>query len=73
MDDRACALGNRLLGNAEGDAALKSPLNGPTHNLIPPTFRRWSAAPLAVTLDGTSRWTTYSLFPAGATLKTGGR
>jgi allophanate hydrolase subunit 2 len=52
MDDRALRLGNRLLGNAEGEAALEITLNGPTLKFNTDVQAVVCGAPLAVTLDG---------------------
>lgn len=52
MDDRALRLGNRLLGNAEGDAALEITLSGPTLKFNTAVQAVVCGAPLPVTLDG---------------------
>ncbi|MCW0973493.1 urea carboxylase [Pantoea sp. JV6] len=72
MDDRALRLGNRLLGNEEGDAALEITLNGPTLKFNTEIQAVISGAPLTVTLDGVGQ-SMNSVFtiPAGATLKLG--
>jgi urea carboxylase len=72
MDDRALRLGNRLLGNAEGDAALEITLNGPTLKFNTDVQAVVCGAPLAVTLDGVDQPLDCVLtIPAGATLKLG--
>ena len=72
MDDRALRLGNRLLGNAEGEAALEITLNGPTLKFNTDVQAVVCGAPLAVTLDGVDQPLDRVLtIPAGATLKLG--
>lgn len=72
MDDRALRLGNRLLGNAEGAAALEITLNGPTLKFNTDVQAVVCGAPLAVTLDGVDQPLDCVLtIPAGATLKLG--
>ena len=72
MDDRALRLGNRLLGNAEGDAALEITLSGPTLKFNTAVQAVVCGAPLAVTLDGVDQEMdcVFSV-PAGATLRLG--
>ncbi|MFW0699967.1 urea carboxylase [Pantoea sp. R13S299] len=72
MDDRALRLGNRLLGNAEGDAALEITLNGPTLKFNTEIQAVICGAPLSVTLDGAEQaMDAVFTIPAGATLKLG--
>jgi len=72
MDDRALRLGNRLLGNAEGDAALEITLNGPVLKFNSAALAVISGAPLSATLDGEAvPMNTVFAIPGGSTLKTG--
>lgn len=72
MDDRALRFGNRLLGNAEGDAALEITLNGPTLKLNTDVQAVVCGAPLPVTLEGVDQpMNTVFTVPAGSTLKLG--
>ncbi|MCW4603815.1 5-oxoprolinase/urea amidolyase family protein, partial [Klebsiella quasipneumoniae] len=72
MDDRALRLGNRLLGNAEGDAALEITLSGPTLKFNTAVQAVVCGAPLAVTLDGVDqKMDCVFPVPAGATLRLG--
>jgi len=72
MDDRALRLGNRLLGNAEGDAALEITLNGPTLKFNTEIQAVICGAPLSVTLDGVEQaMDSVFTIPAGSTLKLG--
>lgn len=72
MDDRALRLGNRLLGNAEGDAALEITLSGPTLKFNTAVQAVVCGAPLAVTLDGAGQdMNCVFTIPAGATLRLG--
>ena len=72
MDDRALRLGNRLLGNAEGDAALEITLSGPTLKFNTAVQAVVCGAPLAVTLDGVDQeMDCVFTIPAGATLRLG--
>ncbi|MFK3703404.1 urea carboxylase [Klebsiella sp. NPDC088457] len=72
MDDRALRLGNRLLGNPQGEAALEITLNGPTLKFNCTTQAVISGAPLAVTLDGVPQAMDRVLtIPAGSTLQMG--
>lgn len=72
MDDRALRLGNRLLGNAEGAAALEITLNGPTLKFNTEIQAVICGAPLSVTLDGTEQaMDVVFTLPAGSTLKLG--
>ncbi|MCP1602968.1 urea carboxylase [Pseudomonas citronellolis] len=72
MDDRALRLGNRLLGNPEGAAALEITLSGPSLRFNTDAVVAVTGAPLAVQLDGREQPMDTSLFvPAGATLSLG--
>ncbi len=72
MDDRALRLGNRLLGNAEGDAALEITLSGPTLKFNTAVQAVICGAPLTVTLDGAGQdMNCVFTIPAGATLRLG--
>lgn len=72
MDDRALRLGNRLLGNAEGDAALEITLNGPVLKFNTAALAVISGAPLNVTLDGEAvAMNAVFAIPSGSTLKMG--
>ncbi|WP_039661426.1 urea carboxylase [Pantoea sp. MBLJ3] len=72
MDDRALRLGNRLLGNAEGDAALEITLNGPTLKFNTEIQAVICGASLSVTLDGVEQAMDSAFtIPAGSTLKLG--
>lgn len=72
MDDRALRLGNRLLGNPQGEAALEITLNGPTLKFNCQTQAVVCGAEIVVTLDGVAQ-AMHQVFtiPAGATLKIG--
>ncbi|WP_213880941.1 urea carboxylase [Pseudomonas sp. dw_358] len=52
MDSRSLRLGNRLLGNPEGCAALEITLAGPSLRFNAPAVVAVTGAELAVTLDG---------------------
>ena len=72
MDDRALRLGNRLLGNAEGDAALEITLNGPSLKFNTEIQAVICGASLSVTLDGVEQaMDSVFTIPAGSTLKLG--
>ena len=72
MDDRALRLGNRLLGNAEGDAALEITLNGPTLKFNTEIQAVICGASLSVTLDGVEQAMDSAFtIQAGSTLKLG--
>lgn len=72
MDDRALRLGNRLLGNAEGAAALEITLNGPALRFNTAAVVAVTGAALALTLDGEARpMNTVFSIPAGGTLRLG--
>ncbi|MDJ0035396.1 urea carboxylase [Pantoea allii] len=72
MDDRALRFGNRLLGNAEGEAALEITLIGPTLKFNTDVQAVICGAPLAATLEDVAvpMDCVFSI-PAGATLKLG--
>jgi len=72
MDDRALRLGNRLLGNAEGDAALEITLSGPTLKFNTAALAVIGGAPLSATLDGAAvAMNAVFAIPAGSTLRMG--
>ncbi|SDH33495.1 urea carboxylase [Pseudomonas panipatensis] len=72
MDDRALRLGNRLLGNPEGAAALEITLNGPSLRFNTDAVVAVCGAPIGVTLDGREQPMDRTLFvPAGAVLSLG--
>jgi len=72
MDDRALRLGNRLLGNAEGDAALEITLSGPTLKFNTAALAVIGGAPLSATLDGAAvAMNAVFAIPAGSTLSMG--
>ncbi len=51
MDDRALRLGNRLLGNAPGEAALEITISGPTLKFNTDALAVVTGAEIALTLD----------------------
>ncbi|MFJ2528683.1 urea carboxylase [Pseudomonas helmanticensis] len=72
MDSRALRLGNRLLGNADGAAALEITMSGPLLRFNCAAVVAVTGAPIALTLEGTSvPMNTALLIPAGATLHLG--
>jgi urea carboxylase len=72
MDSRALRLGNRLLGNADGAAALEITMSGPLLRFNCTAVVAVTGAPIALTLEGTSvPMNTVLLIPAGATLHLG--
>ncbi|MGY2276948.1 urea carboxylase [Pseudomonas monsensis] len=72
MDSRALRLGNRLLGNAEGAAALEITMSGPLLRFNCEAVIAVTGAPIALTLEGESApMNTALLIPAGATLHLG--
>ncbi|MFJ2429606.1 urea carboxylase [Pseudomonas sp. NPDC087804] len=72
MDSRALRLGNRLLGNAEGAAALEITMSGPLLRFNCAAVIAVTGAPIALTLEGDSvPMNTALLIPAGATLHLG--
>lgn len=69
MDDRALRLGNRLLGNAQGEAALEITLSGPSLLFNAAAVVAVTGAEIAFTLDGTPQpMHTTLLVPAGSRL-----
>lgn len=72
MDDRALRLGNRLLGNPEGETALEITLTGPTLKFNTRSLAVLSGAAVDATLDG-EKLPINQVFaiPAGAILKIG--
>ncbi|WP_095125589.1 urea carboxylase [Pseudomonas sp. Irchel s3a12] len=72
MDSRALRLGNRLLGNADGAAALEITMSGPLLRFNCEAVIAVTGAPIGVTLEGESvPMNTALLIPAGATLHLG--
>ncbi|QJP94333.1 urea carboxylase [Pseudomonas fluorescens] len=72
MDSRALRLGNRLLGNAEGAAALEITMNGPLLRFNCDAVVAVTGAPIALTLDGQPQaMNTALLIPAGSQLHLG--
>ncbi|WLH37004.1 urea carboxylase [Pseudomonas sp. FP2196] len=72
MDSRALRLGNRLLGNADGAAALEITMSGPLLRFNCAAVVAVTGAPIALTLDGEAvPMNTALLIPAGATLNLG--
>lgn len=72
MDDRALRLGNRLLGNAPGEAALEITLSGPTLKFNTDAVAVITGAALSVTLDGEPQaMNRVFAIAAGSTLRLG--
>jgi len=72
MDSRALRLGNRLLGNAEGAAALEITMSGPLLRFNCDAVVAVTGAPIALTLDGQPQaMNTALLIPAGSQLHLG--
>ncbi|WP_095113799.1 urea carboxylase [Pseudomonas sp. Irchel 3H7] len=72
MDSRALRLGNRLLGNADGAAALEITMSGPLLRFNCTAVVAVTGAPIGLTLEGESApMNTALLIPAGATLHLG--
>ncbi|WP_236206850.1 urea carboxylase [Pseudomonas tohonis] len=72
MDSRALRLGNRLLGNAEGAAALEITMSGPTLRFNTDAVVAVTGAPIPLSLDGQPQPLNTALrVPAGATLTLG--
>ncbi|MGC8115880.1 urea carboxylase [Metapseudomonas otitidis] len=72
MDSRALRLGNRLLGNEEGAAALEITMSGPTLRFNTDAVVAVSGAPIPLSLDGQPQpLDTALLVPAGSTLALG--
>ncbi|MCV9878969.1 urea carboxylase [Brenneria izbisi] len=72
MDSRALCLGNRLLGNDDGKAALEVTISGPTLRFNTNAVAAVTGAELPVLLDGQPQaMNTAFPIPAGATLRLG--
>ncbi|MGF6114080.1 urea carboxylase [Pseudomonas frederiksbergensis] len=72
MDSRALRLGNRLLGNDEGFAALEITMSGPLLRFNCDAVAAVTGAVIALTLNGEAvPMNTALLIPAGATLSLG--
>lgn len=72
MDNRAQRLGNRLLGNPQGEAALEITLSGPTLKFNTAAVAVVCGASIPVTLDGIAQVMNQTFtIPAGSTLKIG--
>ncbi|MFG6205132.1 urea carboxylase [Pseudomonas retamae] len=72
MDSRALRLGNRLLGNPDGAAALEITMSGPLLRFNCEAVVAVTGAALTLTLDGADvPMNTALLIPAGATLHLG--
>ncbi|WP_238537145.1 5-oxoprolinase/urea amidolyase family protein, partial [Pseudomonas sp. R62] len=72
MDSRALRLGNRLLGNKQGAAALEITMSGPILRFNCDAVVAVTGAPMALTLDAEPvPMNTALLIPAGATLQLG--
>ncbi|MCP1626969.1 urea carboxylase [Pseudomonas nitroreducens] len=72
MDDRALRLGNQLLGNPEGAAALEITMSGPTLRFNTDAVVAITGAALPISLDGVEQPMDTSLFiAAGSTLSLG--
>ncbi|RMQ49838.1 Urea amidolyase-related protein [Pseudomonas cichorii] len=72
MDSRALRQGNRLLGNAEGCAALEITMSGPLLRFNTDAVLAITGASIPITLDGESQAMNTALrVPAGSTLALG--
>ena len=72
MDSRSLRLGNRLLGNPEGCAALEITMSGPMLRFNTDAVVAVTGAVIPVTLDGEAQPMNQSLrIPAGSTLSLG--
>ncbi|MGC4012151.1 MAG: urea carboxylase [Pseudomonas sp.] len=72
MDDRALRLGNQLLGNPEGAAALEITMSGPTLRFNTDAVVAITGAVLPISLDGVAQPMDTTLFiAAGSTLSLG--
>ncbi|MBX9913395.1 MAG: urea carboxylase [Pseudomonadaceae bacterium] len=72
MDDRALRLGNRLLGNTEGAAALEITMSGPALRFNTDAVVAVTGAPIPPQLDGVEQpMNTALLVKAGSTLSLG--
>ena len=72
MDDRALRLGNRLLGNEQGAAALEITMSGPTLRFNTDAVVAVTGAPIPLSVDGIEQpLNTALLIKAGSTLSLG--
>jgi urea carboxylase len=72
MDDRALRMGNRLLGNDQGAAALEITMSGPTLRFNTDAVVAVTGAPIPLQLDGVDQpLNTALLVKAGSTLSLG--
>lgn len=72
MDSRALRLGNRLLGNPEGSAALEITMSGPVLRFNCDAVVAVTGASIPLSLDGQAQALNTALFiPAGSTLSLG--
>ncbi|MFZ3205921.1 MAG: 5-oxoprolinase/urea amidolyase family protein, partial [Pseudomonas sp.] len=72
MDDRALRLGNRLLGNAQGVAALEITMSGPTLRFNTDAVVAVTGAPIPLSVDGIEQpRNTALMVKAGSTLSLG--
>ena len=72
MDSRALRLGNRLLGNAEGEAALEITMSGPRLRFNTDAVIAVTGAEIALSIDGFEQpMDTALLIEAGSTLSLG--
>ncbi|SFI14078.1 urea carboxylase [Pseudomonas guineae] len=72
MDDRALRLGNRLLGNAEGAAALEITMSGPLLRFNTDAVIAITGAPIPLSIDGAEQTMNSALLiKAGSTLSLG--
>ena len=72
MDDRALRLGNRLLGNEQGAAALEITMSGPTLRFNTDAVVAVTGAPIPLSVDGIEQPpNTALLVKAGSTLSLG--
>jgi urea carboxylase len=72
MDDRALRMGNRLLGNAEGAAALEITMSGPLLRFNTDAVVAVTGAPIPLTVDDIEQpLNTALLIKAGSTLSLG--
>jgi urea carboxylase len=72
MDDYACRLANRLVGNTDDAAALEITVTGPTLRFNTAVTIALTGAPLVAEIDGQpAAWLTALELPAGSVLKLG--
>ena len=72
MDDRALRLGNRLLGNAQGAAALEITMSGPSLRFNSDAVVAVTGAPIPLSVDGIEQPLNTALpIKAGSTLSLG--